>query len=368
MQECDAQIAYQIYFLEYKMSKKPIKAFLAPMAGYTDHAFRQTCRLLGADAVYSEMISAKAIHYKDKKTTAIAEIFAEESPIGIQIFGKEPEIMAEAAVLLASGSYSGCKSHVKPDSIDINMGCPAPKVVNNGEGSALMKDPKLASRIIETCKNELASARIKIPLTVKMRIGWDEKSINGVEFAKMVAASGADELTVHGRTREGRFSAPINFEEISQIKVAVDIPVIANGEIFSADDAFRLIDRTGCDGVMIGRGALGNPWIFSEIRAKCGERKYLPPSETEKVATALAELKVRISEKGERAAVIESRKQLALYFKGLRGAAEARGLLNSVESFDDVYKICNKIIADCNDLNKLLDKMVEDRSHLEENE
>lgn len=334
------------------------------MAGYTDHAFRQTCRLLGADMVYTEMISAKAIHYKDKKTSELAEIFTGESPIGIQIFGSEPEIVAEAAVLLASGEYSGCKSKIKPASIDINMGCPAPKVVNSGEGSALMKNPKLASLIVKTCKKEFSAAKIDIPLTVKMRIGWDEKSINGVEFAKQIAASGADSLTVHGRTREGRFSAPINFEEIARIKSAVSVPVIANGEIFSASDAFRMLERTGCDGVMIGRGALGNPWIFAEICARVTNNEYTPPAEMEKVATALAELKVRISEKGERAAVIESRKQLALYFKGLRGASEARGMLNSVESFDKVHEICTRVLANCCNIDETISRMTALRQNL----
>lgn len=327
------------------------------MAGYTDHAFRQTCRLLGAGMTCTEMISAKAMHFKDKKTAVLAELFPGEEPIGIQIFGKEPDIMAEAAIMLADGSYNGCASKIRPASIDINMGCPAPKVANNGEGSALLKTPELAGDIVRTCKKTLESAGGDTKLTVKMRIGWDEKTIIGEDFAKRMEASGTDMLTVHGRTREGRFSAPINFDEIARIKRAVKIPVVANGEIFTADDAFRMIERTGCDGIMMGRGALGNPWIFNEIRCKMSGKIFTPPNGEEKMATALAELKVRIAEKGERAAVIESRKHLALYFKGVRGAAEARGYLNSATSYEEVLKLCCSLLSRGNELEERIDRI-----------
>ena len=237
------------------------------------------------------------------------------------------------------------------------MGCPAPKVANNGEGSALLKTPELAGDIVRTCKKTLESAGSDTKLTVKMRIGWDEKTIIGEDFAKRMESSGADMLTVHGRTREGRFSAPINFDEIARIKRAVKIPVVANGEIFTADDAFRMIERTGCDGIMMGRGALGNPWIFNEIRCKMSGKIFTPPNGEEKMATALAELKVRIAEKGERAAVIESRKHLALYFKGVRGAAEARGYLNSATSYEEVLKLCCSLLSRGNELEERIDRI-----------
>lgn len=313
------------------MKKLDYRVALAPMAGVTDHAFRAICRLHGAELTYTEMLSAKAIHYEDKKTAILGELFEDDHPIAVQIFGSEPDIMAEAAKKLSDGSYKYCRNSNRPTAIDINMGCPAPKVSNNGDGSALLKKPELAARIVRACVDAAS-----LPVTVKMRIGWDEGSICGVEFAKRMEDAGAASITVHGRTREGRFSAPINFEELRRIKEAVDIPVIGNGEIFTAADALRMLERTGCDALMLGRGAMGNPWIFEEILAALDGREYALPTNEERIETALLELRLRISEKGERIGICESRKLLAWYLKGIRGAAALRGVLNSALTYEEV--------------------------------
>lgn len=320
------------------MQKLSYKVCLAPMAGVTDHAFRDICKDFGAELVYTEMLSAKAIHFEDKKTAALGELFPDE-PASVQIFGSEPEIMAEAAEKIATASYKHCRTDKLPLSIDINMGCPAPKVANNGEGSALLKNPILAESIVREVKKSVSSAAPSIPVTVKMRIGWDEASICGVEFAKRMEAAGADAVTVHGRTREGRFSAPINFDEIAKIKNALSVPVIGNGEIFCAADAVRMLERTGCDAVMIGRGAMGNPWIFSEIRAALYGGEYTPPTNRERIETALRQLDTAVLEKGEKLGVLQSRGQLSWYLKGIRGGAGARGALNSATTREEMRAI-----------------------------
>ncbi len=320
------------------MKKLDYKIALAPMAGVTDHAFREICADFGAQLMYTEMLSAKAIHFEDRKTAELGELHDGE-PTGVQIFGSEPHIMAEAAGKIASASYKHCKTKNLPRSIDINMGCPAPKVANNGEGSALLKSPDTAAAIVREVKCAVAAVSSDIPVTVKMRIGWDEAHICGVDFAKRMEDAGADAVTVHGRTREGRFSAPINFDEISRIKSALTVPVIANGEIFTAADALRMFERTGCDAVMIGRGAMGNPWIFSEIRAALYGEAYTPPTDRERIETALRQLDTAVREKGEKLGVLQSRGQLSWYLKGIRGAAGARGALNQACTRDEMREI-----------------------------
>ena len=320
------------------MYKLNYRVALAPMAGVTDHAFRSVSRRLGAEFVYTEMLSAKALKYEDKKTAYLAELFDDDKPIAAQIFGSEPDAMAYAAARLADGSYKYCRGNMTPDTIDINMGCPAPKISGSGDGSALLRTPELAERIVRQC-----ALRCPIPVTVKMRIGWDEDSICGVEFARRMEAAGAAAITVHGRTRAGRFCAPINFDELSRIKHAISVPMIANGEIFNADDAMRMFERTGCDAVMVGRGALGNPWIFSEIQARLEGREYTPPTPRDRIDTALGELRMCVFEKGEYIGVRESRKRLAWYLKGLRGAAAARDEINRAESVDSIADILNRL-------------------------
>lgn len=319
------------------MQKLTYKVCLAPMAGVTDHAFRSICAELGAELMYTEMLSAKAIHFEDKKTAALGELF-ENEPTSVQIFGSEPLIMAEAAEKIATADYKYCRTRNLPRSIDINMGCPAPKVANNGEGSALLKSPETAERIVREVKRAVSSVS-EIPVTVKMRIGWDEAHICGVEFARRMEAAGADAITVHGRTREGRFSAPINFDEMARIKAALSIPVIGNGEIFTAADALRMFERTGCDAVMLGRGAMGNPWLFAEIRAAIYGEPYTPPTDRERIETALRQLDTAVAEKGEKLGVLQSRGQLSWYLKGIRGASSARGALNTANTRDEMRAI-----------------------------
>lgn len=315
------------------------KLALAPMAGVTDHAFRSVCKRFGAQFTYTEMISAKAVCFEDKKTASLAQIFDSEEPIAVQIFGSDPLSMAHCAEKIADCSYKYCKSSNRPAAIDINMGCPAPKVTGGGDGSALLKTPELAAKIVAMCADAC-----DLPISVKMRIGWDDANVNGVDFAKRMEAAGASLVTVHGRTREGRFSAPINFDVIAEIKKSLTVPVVGNGEIFSGADALRMFERTGCDAVMIGRGALGNPWIFEEISAALDGREYVPPTASERVDAALYELSVNIFEKGERLGVVASRARLGYYLKGIRGASEARGAINMATCYSEVEDILKRLV------------------------
>ncbi|MBQ8208359.1 MAG: tRNA dihydrouridine synthase DusB [Clostridia bacterium] len=323
---------------------------LSPMAGATDHAFREVCRAHGASLVVSEMVSAKALCYeqlcKKKKaaeisrTAPLAAVSAEELPMSVQLFGSEPEFMAEAAALLESGEYFGCKSTAKPTAIDINMGCPVAKVVSNGEGSALMRDPKLAGRIIRAVCD-----RVKLPVTVKMRAGWDKDSINAPELAKIAEQSGAAMICVHGRTRAQFYEPSADWNVIADVKKAVSVPVVGNGDIYSAEDARRMIDISGCDGIAVGRGALGNPWIFEEIIAAERGEEYKRPNIAERLKTAIAQTERMCEEKGEYIAVREARKHVSWYITGIRGAAEARHRVNSVETIEEIKKIAEEISA-----------------------
>ena len=319
----------------------PFGLALAPLAGVSDRAFRRVCRACGADFSVSEMVSAKALCYeqRNKKVTRsvtglLASVHADETPMAVQIFGHEPAFMAEAARLITENDYVGCVSQVPPSAIDINMGCPVKKVTGNGEGSALMKNPVLAGEIIEAVVKAT-----HLPVTVKIRAGWDKDSINAAEMAKIAEASGASMLCVHGRTREQMYEPGVNREIIGAVKAAVKIPVLGNGDIYTAADALSMMKETGCDGVMIARGAMGNPWIFSEIRAALAGESYLYPSISERFAVALAQVREMIEEKGERVGVAEAKKHLAWYCHGMEGAAATRSRIMQAASYGELEGI-----------------------------
>ncbi|MBQ9779646.1 MAG: tRNA dihydrouridine synthase DusB [Clostridia bacterium] len=319
----------------------PYGLALAPLAGVSDRAFRRVCRACGADFSVSEMVSAKALCYeqKSKKATRsvtglLASVHADETPMAVQIFGHEPEFMAEAARLITANDYIGCVSEVPPSAIDINMGCPVKKVTGNGEGSALLKDPALAGRIIEAVVKAT-----HLPVTVKIRAGWDKDSINATEMARVAEASGAAMLCIHGRTREQMYEPGVNRQVIADVKAAVNIPVLGNGDIYTAADALSMIEETGCDGVMIARGAMGNPWIFSEVRAALAGKTYTYPSHTERFEIALAQVREMIEEKGERVGVAEAKKHLAWYCHGIEGAAATRSRIMQASGYAELEKI-----------------------------
>ena len=300
----------------------PEGLFLAPLAGITDKSFRRLCRESGAALAYTEMVSAKALFYGDKNTAALLETYAGEGPLAFQVFGSEPEVMAFAAEAL-----DGRENIL----LDVNMGCPVPKVVKNGDGSALMRDPDKAGRIIEAmCKVT------KKPVTAKIRAGWDAESVNAEEVARACEAAGAAAVCVHGRTREQYYSGRADWDIIARVKAAVGIPVIGNGDVRSADDAARMMGQTGCDYVMVGRGALGNPWIFKEYLRKHteGAPPFQAPSAEEKAAMFLRHARLAAEDKGGRIAVLEMRKHAGWYFKGLPGAAKLRARINTLCSLE----------------------------------
>lgn len=317
---------------------------LAPMAGATDHAFRTVCKSFGAEYLVSEMVCAKALCYEQRikkslsaspsKTAPLAAIREGELPMAVQIFGSEPSFMAEAAKMIAENSYRGTTSLFTPTAIDINMGCPVPKVVSNGEGSALLKNPALAAEIVSAVVKA-----VDIPVTVKIRIGWDKNSINAVEMAKRLEAAGATLICVHGRTREQQYAPYADWTQIAAVKKAVNIPVIGNGDIFTPNDAVKMMNETGCDGIMIGRGALGNPWIFENTVDLFEGRPIREISQNEVIDVALSHLRLMIEDKGERAGVAESRKHLGWYMKGLRGAAELRNRINTAATLEELTEL-----------------------------
>lgn len=317
---------------------------LAPMAGATDYAFRKVCKGFGAEYLVSEMVCAKALCYEQKikksitaspsKTAPLAAIREGELPMAVQIFGSEPQFMAEAARMISENSYRGATSVHTPTAIDINMGCPVAKVVSNGEGSALLKNPKLAAEIVRAVRGA-----VDIPVTVKIRIGWDKNSINAVEMAKYLEDAGASLICVHGRTREQQYAPSADWSHIADVKRAVSVPVIGNGDIFEPRDAAKMLRETGCDGVMIGRGALGNPWIFENTINLFEGREERKIPQNEVIDVALSHLKLMIETKGERAGIAESRKHLGWYMKGIRGAAELRNRINCAESLPEIEEI-----------------------------
>lgn len=305
---------------------------LAPMAGITDLPFRLICRRLGCGMTVSEMVSAKGLLYKNIKTTEMLRIDDSERPTAIQLFGSVPEELAEAARMVeASGA----------DMIDFNMGCPVPKIVNNGEGSALMKQPQLAHDILAAMVKA-----VKIPVTVKFRAGWDDSNRNAVEIAKAVEAAGVSAVAVHGRTRQQFYEGKADWGIIAEVKQAVKVPVFGNGDIFTVEDGLRMLEETGVDGLMIGRGADGNPWIFRELAAVLrGEERPAAPSLQERLAQAAEHLDMLIDYKGEHISVKEMRRHISAYLKGLPHAAEFRGRFHKVDTREQFMELLAEYAA-----------------------
>ena len=307
-------------------------AFLAPMAGIADRAFRELCVHYGAAYTVTEMVSSKGLTMGDKKSAELLTIGGER-PCGAQIFGDDPQIMANAAVKCPD---------FKPEVIDINMGCPAPKIAMNGGGASLMKNPQLAYEIVKAVVDA-----VDIPVTVKIRKGWDDDSVNAVETALLAQKAGAAAVTVHGRTRKQMYSGTVDYDIIRSVKQALDIPVIGNGDVVDEQSATVMMERTGCDALMIGRGALGNPWLFAQINAYFDECRVLPPpTVTQKMVTMLKHIQKIIEYKGEYTAMREARHHAAYYTKGIRGGAALRKEISSFEHFEQLEELAFKIVKE----------------------
>lgn len=313
----------------------PLKshAVLAPMAGVSDRAYRELCVRFGAAYCVSEMVSSKALSFNSKKSEELMEISDLERPCGIQIFGDDPKCMADAAKHALEN---------KPDIIDINMGCPAPKISSNGSGSALMKNPRLCGEIVKA-----VTAVTDIPVTVKIRKGWDDDSVNAVEVAKICESAGAAAITVHGRTRQQYYKPPVDYDIIRAVRESVSVPVIANGDIDSAERAKEVMDITGCDLVMIGRATLENPWIFSQINAYLENPnvKIHTPDLEERLGVMIEHIGKMVEYKGEHMAMLQARKLVVGYFKGMKGAAALRNEAGKIKTLDDLYELRRKALS-----------------------
>lgn len=313
----------------------PLKshAVLAPMAGVSDRAYRELCVRFGAAYCVSEMVSSKALSFNSKKSEELMEISDLERPCGIQIFGDDPKCMADAAKHALEN---------KPDIIDINMGCPAPKISSNDSGSALMKNPRLCGEIVKA-----VTAVTDIPVTVKIRKGWDDDSVNAVEVAKICESAGAAAITVHGRTRQQYYKPPVDYDIIRAVRESVSVPVIANGDIDSAERAKEVMDITGCDLVMIGRATLGNPWIFSQINAYLENPnvKIHTPDLEERLGVMIEHISKMVEYKGEHMAMLQARKLVVGYFKGMKGAAALRNEAGKIKTLDDLYELRQKALS-----------------------
>ncbi len=321
-----------------KIKNVEIKGFaaLAPMAGVADRAMREICAQYGAGFTVGELTSARGVIQGDKKSARLLECFKGDAVCASQLFGRDPVVMANAALEA---------QRLNPDFIDINMGCPAPKVAGHGGGSALMKEPKLAAQIVA----EVVKAA-DVPITVKMRAGWDSDSLNAVELALMCEAAGAAAITVHGRTRKQMYAPPVNYDIIRDVKAAVKIPVIANGDVTDAASAKFVYEYTGCDYVMVGRAAQGNPFVFEEINAFFEGREYTPPTLEERFETCLKQIELMHKYKEPRTAILESRKHTAWYLTGLKGAAGLRKACGEISSLDDIKLIFEKALEQNRDV------------------
>ena len=307
--------------------------FLGPMAGVTDWAFRTVCAQLGAGVTVTEMVSSRALVYQDKKSVGLLRK-NEGSICGAQIFGNDPEVMAQAAQLALG--HSGC------DFIDINMGCPMPKIANSGDGCGLMRTPELAGKIVEA-----VTKAVNVPVTVKCRLGWDKSSVNVLEFTKRMEDCGAAMLTVHGRTRSMLYSGVADWEMIARVKRQLSVPVIANGDIVDAESALRCLKWTGADGLMIGRATFGDPWVFAQVRAAmAGEPIPERPVLSDRVDVAVRQFELAFADKGEHIACLEARKHFAWYLRGVAYANYYKNQISSIQKMDDIYRIAEGIKRD----------------------
>lgn len=305
-------------------------AALAPMAGVADRAMREICREFGAAFTVGELVSSKGISLGDKKSSSLLACGEAERPCGCQLFGSEADVMAKAAVSALS---------FRPDFIDINMGCPAPKVAGNGGGSALMRDPARAAEIVRAVVNA-----VDVPVTVKMRTGWDCESINAAEMSKRCEDAGAAMITVHGRTRQQMYAPGIDYKTIAAVKKAVKIPVVGNGDICGGESAKHMYEATGCDFVSVGRAAQGNPFVFSEINAFFRAENYTPPTLEERFCVLLRQIRLMQKYKDPHTAILEARKHAAWYMHGLNGAAELRRMCGEISCFSDIEAVCQKAL------------------------